>query len=75
MPARVVEGLVRVDGRFYYHSWPEVRLREWVAFDPALGQFPADAAHLRFTVDGSPPTAALLRLIGTVQIEVLSETR
>jgi hypothetical protein len=75
VPARIVEGLVRVDGSFHYHSWAEVRLRDWVGFDPALGQFPADAGHLRFTVGGRPSTAALLRLIGTVRIDVLSETR
>ena len=30
------------DGKFYYHAWPEVLLRDWVAVDPTFGQFPAD---------------------------------
>src|SRR2546430_8966554 len=47
-----ISGLVYLDGRFYYHAWPEVWLRDWVAVDPTLDQFPADATHLRFVVGG-----------------------
>ncbi|HEY4130975.1 MAG TPA: transglutaminase-like domain-containing protein, partial [Gemmatimonadaceae bacterium] len=50
IPARIAAGLAYVDGKFYYHAWPEVYLRDWVAVDPTFGQFPADAAHLRFIV-------------------------
>jgi hypothetical protein len=75
VPARLVEGLVRVDGRFHFHSWVEVRLGEWVGMDPALGRFPTDANYVRLTVGGRPTTAALLRLIGTAQVDVISETR
>ena len=45
LPARSAVGLVYVDGSFYYHAWPEVWLGRWVAVDPTLGQFPADASH------------------------------
>ena len=48
LPARIAAGLAYVDGKFYYHAWPEVLLGDWVAVDPTFGQFPADAAHLRF---------------------------
>src|SRR4029078_4007862 len=48
LPARIAAGLAFVDGKFYYHAWPEVLLNDWVAVDPTFGQFPADAAHLRF---------------------------
>lgn len=74
LPARVAAGLVHIDGRFYYHAWPEVFLGGWVAVDPTLGQFPADASHLRFVVGGLQRQAELLRLIGTLEIDVL-ETR
>ena len=47
IPARVAAGLAYVDGKFYYHAWPEIWLERWVASDPTFGQFPADAAHLR----------------------------
>ena len=45
---------------------------DWVAVDPTFGQFPADAAHLRFTVGGLGRQADLLRLMGTLKIDVLA---
>jgi transglutaminase-like putative cysteine protease len=72
LPARVAAGLAFVDGKFYYHAWPEVWLERWVAVDPTFGQFPADASHLRFTIGGLGRQAELLRLMGTLEIDVLS---
>jgi transglutaminase-like putative cysteine protease len=72
IPARVAAGLAYVDGRFYYHAWPEVWLERWVAVDPTFGQFPADAAHLRFIIGGIGRQAELLRLMGALHIDVLS---
>jgi transglutaminase-like putative cysteine protease len=72
LPARSAAGLALVGGKFYYHAWPEVYLGRWVAVDPTFGQFPADAAHLRFIVGGLTRQADLLRLIGRLEIEVLS---
>ena len=72
LPARIAAGLAYVDGKFYYHAWPEVLLGGWVAVDPTFGQFPADAAHLRLTVGGLPRQTELLRLMGNLQIDVLS---
>ena len=71
LPARAVAGLLYRGGRFYYHAWPEVYLGDWVAVDPALDQFPADAAHLRFVVGGLARQVELVRLIGSVKLEVL----
>ncbi|HYC51736.1 MAG TPA: transglutaminase-like domain-containing protein [Gemmatimonadaceae bacterium] len=71
VPARVVTGLLYIDGRFYYHAWPEVRLRAWVAVDPTFGQFPADAAHLRFVSGGLERQDELTRLPGSLSIDVL----
>ena len=31
MPARIAAGLAYVDGKFYYHAWPEILLNDWVA--------------------------------------------
>jgi hypothetical protein len=72
IPARLAAGLAYLDGKFYYHAWPEVWLERWVAVDPTFGQFPADAAHLRFTVGGLGRQAELLRLMGALHIDVLS---
>jgi transglutaminase-like putative cysteine protease len=72
LPARIAAGLAYVDGKFYYHAWPEVLLGDWVAVDPTFGQFPADAAHIRFVIGGLPRQTELLRLMGNLQIDVLS---
>ena len=71
IPARLAGGLVLVNGTFYQHAWAEVWLRDWVAVDPTLGQFPADAAHVRLVIGGTARDADLLRLIGNLDIRVL----
>jgi hypothetical protein len=71
VPTRIASGLAYVDGKFYYHAWPEVMLRGWVAVDPTFGQFPADAAHLRFVNGGLGRQADLLRLVGNLKIDVV----
>jgi hypothetical protein len=71
LPARTVAGLVPVNGRFYYHAWAEVYLGDWVAVDPMLDEFPAGAAHVRFSIGGLARQAELVRLIGRIKLEVL----
>ena len=71
VPARIATGLAYVDGKFYYHAWPEVLLRGWVAVDPTFGQFPADAAHLRFVTGGFARQTELIKLVGNLRIKVL----
>ena len=71
LPARTAAGLVPVHGRFYYHAWAEVYLGDWVAVDPMLDEFPAGAAHVRFSIGGLAQQAELVRLIGRIKLEVL----
>jgi len=71
LPARPVAGLLYLDGRYYYHAWPEVYLGDWVAVDPTFDQFPADAAHLRLAVGSLARQIELARLIGTLKLEAL----
>ena len=85
LPARIAVGLVYVHGAFYYHAWPEVFLRGrqwgggrrggtsglWLAVDPTLNQFPADATHLRLLRGGLDRQAAILPLIGRLKMTVL----
>ena len=71
LPARTAAGVVYLRGHFYFHAWPEVWLGEWVAVDPTFGQFPADAAHLRFVVGGLARQVELVRLIGRLQLTVV----
>jgi transglutaminase-like putative cysteine protease len=72
LPTRTAVGLVHLDGRFYYHAWPEVWLDRWVAVDPTLDQVPADATHLRFLVGGLARQVELIRLIGRLDLEIVS---
>lgn len=71
LPARTVSGLIYLNGRFYYHAWPEVYLGSWVAVDPTFDQYPADAAHLRFAIGGLARQVELLPLVGRLKLEVL----
>lgn len=73
IPARTAAGLIYLDGAFYYHAWPEIWLAEWVAVDPTSGQFPADAAHLRFTVGGLARQVELVPLLGRLSLEVTGQ--
>jgi len=72
LPARIAAGLAYVDGKFFYHAWPEVLIDDWVAVDPTFGQLKADAAHLRFVIGGVARQTELVRLMGNLKIDVLS---
>ena len=74
IPARVAMGVVYVGGKFYYHAWAEVYLRDWTALDPTFGQFPADASHIRFVVGGIARQPELLRLVASVKMEATQKT-
>lgn len=74
LPARTAVGLVYLEGSFFYHAWPEVWLGEWVAVDPTFGQYPADAAHIRFVIGGLAQQVEIIRLIGRLNIEVLTSS-
>ncbi len=71
LPARTASGVVYLRGNFYYHAWPEVWIGQWVAVDPTFGQYPADAAHLRFVIGGLARQVELVRLIGRLQVTVV----
>jgi hypothetical protein len=72
IPTKLVAGLVYQDGRFYYHAWNEVFLGNWFSVDPLMGQFPADATHIRFVEGGLERQAQLIPLIGTLKAEIVS---
>jgi transglutaminase-like putative cysteine protease len=77
IPARIAVGLVFMHGAFYYHAWPEVYIAEkdgrglWLAVDPTLNQYPADATHVRLTRGGLDKQAVVLPLIGRLKMTVL----
>ncbi|HDK41132.1 MAG TPA: transglutaminase domain-containing protein, partial [Nitrospirae bacterium] len=68
LPARISTGLVYRDGYFYYHAWPEVFTGQWIDIDPTLGQFPADATHLRLVRGDMDKQLILLRAINNIAL-------
>jgi len=71
LTARPVTGLLYVDGKFYYHAWAEVLLKDWVPVDPMLGQAPADAAHIRL-MQGLALRTDLIRRWAGLDVNVVS---
>lgn len=78
MPAEVEAGLVFLRGRFYYHAWNSIFLKEkggWVTADSVLGQMPADVTHIRFIRGSADQQLDLVGIIGKVKLEILEMTR
>ncbi|MEK7308554.1 MAG: transglutaminase-like domain-containing protein, partial [Nitrospirota bacterium] len=69
LPARMDVGLVYRDGYFYYHAWPEVFTGRWIAIDPTLGQFPADATHLKLISGDIDKQVVLLKIINKISLK------
>ena len=73
IPARIMIGLVYMDGAFYYHAWPAVRAGgRWIEMDPTLGQPVADATHLALAEGELAAQTRLLRYLGRLSIDVLA---
>jgi len=73
LPAQVHVGLVYHQGAFYYHAWNGVYVGEWISLDATFGQFPADATHLRIVSGGLDRQIDIIRLMGSVNINVLEQ--
>jgi transglutaminase-like putative cysteine protease len=77
LPSRIAVGLAYVRGAFYYHAWPEVYIEEranrgyWLPVDPTFNQFPADATHVRLARGGLEKQAAILPMIGKLQMTIV----
>jgi len=71
IPSRPCVGVIYFRDGFYYHAWAEVWIGRWVAVDPTLNQLPADATHIKFVHGDIEDWADLLKIIGTLEVEVL----
>lgn len=71
IPARINVGIVYLGGRFFYHAWPEVYVGKWVAVDPTLNQFPADATHIRFVTGDLDKQMEIMKIINNLKIEII----
>ncbi len=69
LPTKINVGLVYKDRHFYYHAWPEIFAGTWIAIDPTLGQFPADAAHIRLISGDLDKQIILLKVINNISLE------
>lgn len=69
IPTRMAVGLVYQEGRFFYHAWPEIYAGRWIPIDPTLGQFPADATHIRMLTGGLDRQLRLAPVMGRLRIE------
>ena len=71
MPARMVGGLVYLQGYFYFHTWPEIWLGQWVPVDPSMGQFPADVTHIRLMEGDIDTLASLGEGMRDIKIDIM----
>jgi len=78
IPAEVEAGVVYIRGRFFYHAWNVLYLRDWggwVTADAVLRQMPADVTHLRFVRGEADRQLDLVGLIGRLKLEILEMER
>jgi hypothetical protein len=78
LPAEVEAGVVYLRGRFFYHAWNVLYLRDrggWVTADSVFGQMPADVTHIRFVRGEADRQLDLVGLIGRLKLEILEMER
>ena len=78
LPTEVEAGVVYLRGRFFYHAWNVLYLRDrggWVTADAVLGQMPADVTHIRFVRGEADRQLDLVGLIGRLKLEILEMER
>jgi hypothetical protein len=71
IPTKICAGLLYDSGHFYYHAWNEVFLGKWFSLDATLGQFPADATHIKLVEGELQGQARLVGVIGRLKAEIL----
>lgn len=71
LPTRLVGGLVYRDGYFYFHTWPEVWLQEWIPVDPVFSQFPADVTHIPLKEGTLKDITSIVQDLQAIKIEIL----
>lgn len=71
IPTQICVGLVYVDGRFYYHAWNKVYLKQWIAVDPTFNQYPCDATHIKFAEGELQEQAKVLKIVGEIKMKIL----
>jgi hypothetical protein len=78
IPSQVEAGMVYLRGRFYYHAWNVLFIREWggwVTADAVMGQMPADVTHIRFVRGAIDRHLDLVGTIGRLKMEILETAK
>jgi hypothetical protein len=78
VPAEVEAGVVYLRGRFFYHAWNVLYLKDrggWTTADAVFGQMPADVTHIRFVRGEADRQLDLAGLIGRLTLEILEMER
>jgi len=72
IPTQIENGLVYLNGRFYYHAWNLAYIGRWVTADAVFDQIPADVTHIRLVRGEGSEQLDLLGVMGKIKLEVLS---
>ena len=71
IPTRIITGIVFFERNFFYHTWAEVFLGQWISVDPTMNQFPADATHIGFVEGELDKQMEIMKIIGNLKAEIL----
>ncbi len=71
LPTRLIGGLVYFDGFFYFHTWPEAWLGQWIPVDPSLAQFPADVTHIPIKEGTLHEITSIVDGLKNIRVEIL----
>ncbi|MDD5217855.1 MAG: transglutaminase-like domain-containing protein [Candidatus Omnitrophica bacterium] len=71
IPTKMIAGIVYLDGKFYYHAWPEIYAGGWIAMDPTLGMDVADATHIGLIEGDLNQQLKLMSVLGKIKLKIL----
>ncbi len=75
IPARIVSGLVSLDGEFYYHAWAEAwDGAKWIGVDSTTDADQISAAHIKLA-DGNVEKAFAFLLLDNVKMEIIESSK
>ncbi|MBN2327595.1 MAG: transglutaminase domain-containing protein [Candidatus Omnitrophica bacterium] len=73
IPAKICAGIVYQEDGFYYHAWNEVSIDgKWLPIDATLDRIKMDAAHVKLAEGSLDSQSDIVKLIGNLQVEILS---
>ncbi len=70
VPAKVVSGLLYVNGGFYYHAWVEGYAGKWGPFAATLPTDFVDATHIKLAEGDATSMFGLAKVIGNLKAQI-----